>query len=435
MVSPEGKRYGFEPVNEPGITVVRTKEASPVKCSAFFPEQQARSGIGSDLLSADLHVIERDLSTDVKEFAAIIEYPMVSIKLKHLMRELAVKPENPERAFSPRDISDQLTSFQSAATVGIRDDDKWGIVKKHGEVFASFMRRSSSSFSGLEQLCLDREGLWEEIISGKYAGFYLDVLGLKDAQDSLVSGFLTQVVDAVRDAGYVWGGKRIPGPQYQDRILKQLGKVGPGAKRSIMEQVAEGDEEEIIKVHQRVFHMVELRTPAGDSAFVKSSGSVRARAMGDRENVAILDGGNIFSTVRVEDGEDGIHFHMLSQEKEPTVLVPLISWKKDQFGFRHWNLQVVSDVSAARIPIGEGNPRFSQSVAINAEQFNPLLGLMVVDLLDPSARKLWADNFGINRTFYNPAFSPFGSVLRKDILLESDFLRRAERHVANHTKQ
>lgn len=433
------RRYGFEPVHEPDVLEVRTRSASPIKGFELFSGQAPRLGIAQELLSSEFHLMSREFSTGTREFAAVVEMPVSPIRLEHLLRDLALKPtQKGERVFSPKDIAVFLTSFKDAASVGVRDDDKWGIVKKHADVFANFLPRSGQSFPGfVEAQCLRPEELLEEIISGKFAGYYQSLLRPSEVQDPQAQAFLDRLIAEVRDSDFIWNTNRVPSLAYPGRILGKFVKIGPGSKRDIMKEVVFDLEKHGFDVqgfHARGSHMVELKTPNGEAVYIKNPAGVRAKAMLGVQNAAVIESGNTSSTVKAVDGEDGVKFEILSRESDPSILIPLISWKKDSFGFRHWNLHVVSDMTPALIPLPKIRDWVDHSMYVSSRQFNPLLGLMAIDLLEESVRRFEIDRFGANKLFLNPAFSLFGSVQRKDILLESDFFRRAEQHVASHGK-
>lgn len=430
----DGKRYLFEQNPDENQQFV-IRQAPPILGEELFSLLHKQKGIEVEVLRSQVFITSRELpGRREREYAMVVEMPFSSIRLEHLMRAIATESNETFRAVSSREIVERVNNLGEAST-GL-EDERWRIVEKHAKKFSRVLSGSGQAvFSSTEGFCARPEDILEDIVSGKFARIYRNIA---DNPPASVRQFLDRLALAIHNSAFIWNGKRVPPLAKIDRLFSRFEQISPGAKEAVVAQALDDfsleEIDDIVSAHANdVLNAKKIVTENGNTAYVKGAQGVRVAALSER--VATVISQDSMSQVSVRDGENGIEFDIRTKELGDSLLIPVIKWSKDGYGFRRWDLETDAGLLSAIIPMQSNKEYVKRSVVISTSQFDSLLGLMVFDLLHGDVREWMSKRFGPDKRFEHPAMSIMGALQRKDVLLESEVLKKAERLVIQNGKE
>lgn len=422
-----GKRYSFESStgeNKPFVV----RQAPPVLGLELFDAPNKARGLSSEVLNSQFFIASRErMKTREREYAIVIEMPFSSLRLEQLMRSLAVEPEGNSRAINSKEVVERINNLGHAAVE--YDDERWNAIGIHAQKFSDVMSSSGqTAFSSLESVCARREDIREDIIAGRFARTYR---AIADNPPESMRKFLERLSVAIHDTAFIWSGKRVPPFSKTDRLFSRFAQIGPGAREAVVARVLDelsvDEVEGFISAHADVLNATKIVSEGGKTAYVRGGQGLRVAALSD--GVATVVSQNSMSQISLRDGEHGVEFDIRTKELGSSLLIPAIIWSRDKYGFRYWDLGSEIGISSAGIPIRSNKDWVNHQAIISTSQYDSLLGLMVFDLLHADVKEWISKRFGSDRRFEHPGMSIMGTLQRKDVLLESEVLKRAERIV------
>lgn len=419
----EGRRYHFEKIPSK-VNVVR--QAPSIEGNHLFRIAQKPSGVGREILDSIFFITSKEKGSGDKEYAAVLEMPFHSLRLEHVLRALAIVP-TVYRAVTTKEVVERLRELFVASQS--QEGENWRILRVHAQKLSNAVGNSPSFSPNLENLCLRPEDIQGGIEEGSFVRFYKQV---DPKRNEVLDGFLERLKGAIQDSSFIWNGKRIPSIEKTERLFSRLEQVGSGARERVIEKVvgdlSQDEIEKLVSAHAAMLNVQEMKTKGGKACYVARAQGVQINPLSSDE--IHLTSPNSYSQVVVEDGPEGVEFDIRTKEVGDSLMIPVIMWRKDRFGFRHWQLGEETGVSRATVPVPSSKKHVRREMSISGSQYSSLLGLMVFDLLNPDIRNLIYERFGEEGRFEHPGMSVIGTLQRKEALIQSEVLKRAERYIA-----